>query len=339
MPLRIALSALLFLALAGCSREPEMLGQGDLVFDRDALIAQIRQIEAAAAPAVLGVGVQDLSTGQTVAYNGDRPFPMQSVFKAPLAAAALAQVESGRLSLDEVIEIRDVDLSPPRSAVADAWPAQSRYTLGELLERTVIDSDNTAADAVMKRIGGPGVVTAWLQGKQVIGIRVDRYERQLQPELAGLASFRAAWKGQAAFGAAMAAVPRSQAQTAATAALQDPRDTATPAGALRFLEALAPNEMLKPASSRRLNDLMTRAGTGQNRLAAATPPGGSLAHKTGTARTAFGVNAATNDIGLFTLKDGRRVAVAVFLTGSTQDAAARDAVIAEVGRAVVAAAQ
>ena len=339
MSFRAATAALLLLAIAGCSREPEMLGQGDLAFDRDALTAQFRAVEIAAAPAVLGVAVQDLSSGQIIAYNGDRPFPMQSVFKAPLAAAALAQIESGRLSAEEIIEIRDIDLSPPRSAIAEAWPKRARYTLGELIERAVVDSDNTAADAVMKRIGGPGVVTSWLEGKKVKGVSVDRYERQLQPEIDGLASFRSAWKGQAAYDTAVAAVPPATARAAASAYLADRRDTATPIGAVRFLEALAQNELLSPAYSRRLNALMTRSSTGLARLAAATPPGGTLAHKAGTGRTAFGVNPATNDIGLYTLKDGRRIAVTVFLTGSTQDAAAREAVIAEVGGIVVAAAR
>ena len=48
---------------------------------------------------------------------------------------------------------------------------------------------------------------------------------------------------------------------------------------------------------------------------------------------AAGVTAATNDIGIMTLPDGRHLAVAVFLTDSRGDDAARDKIIARVGRA------
>ena len=58
-----------------------------------------------------------------------------------------------------------------------------------------------------------------------------------------------------------------------------------------------------------------------------------MAHKTGTSRTAGGVTAATNDVRIVTLPDGRRVAVAVFVSESPADGAARERVIADVGRA------
>src|SRR5438309_619141 len=80
------------------------------------------------------------------------------------------------------------------------------YTVDELLFAAVSNSDNTAADMLMRRIGGPGVVTAWLVAQRVFEVRVDRYERELQPEMFGMASFRPAWKGPG-FAAAMATVP------------------------------------------------------------------------------------------------------------------------------------
>ena len=58
----------------------------------------------------------------------------------------------------------------------------------------------------------------------------------------------------------------------------------------------------------------------------------------GSGKTAFGVNPATNDIGIITLKDGRRYAVAVFLAGSPASDAERDDIIADVARAVARAA-
>jgi beta-lactamase class A len=337
MYFRAAVLALTVL-LVRCG-EPPMLGQKDPLLDRETLTAQFQRVADRAAPGTLGVAMEDLSTGQIISFNGERRFPLQSVFKAPLGAAVLAEVDAKRLRLDEVVTIEDVDLSPPYSPIADAWPGRKDYTVGDLLNRAVGDSDNTAADVLMKKIGGPGAVTAWLQGRKVNNLDVDRYERQLQPEILGLASFRAGWRGKAAYRAALEAVPAETRRRAALAYLADQKDTATPLAAVRFLEALNQGELLSPASTHRLMTIMTASRTGQGRLLAALPDGATLAHKTGTARADLGFIPATNDIGIYTLKDGRRFAVAVFLSGPGLDGAERDRVIADVGRIVIKAAK
>jgi beta-lactamase class A len=56
-------------------------------------------------------------------------------------------------------------------------------------------------------------------------------------------------------------------------------------------------------------------------------------HKTGTSGSADGVAFATNEVGLITLPDGRRLALAIFVTDSIADEAVRDEVIARIARA------
>jgi beta-lactamase class A len=56
-------------------------------------------------------------------------------------------------------------------------------------------------------------------------------------------------------------------------------------------------------------------------------------HKTGSSATVSGLTPATNDVGLINLPDGRRLAIAVFVTDSTADDATRDAVIAHIAAA------
>lgn len=53
--------------------------------------------------AMVGVGIMDLENRDTLILNGKRQFPMQSVYKFPLAIAVLHQVNEGRLSLDQKI--------------------------------------------------------------------------------------------------------------------------------------------------------------------------------------------------------------------------------------------
>lgn len=285
-----------------------------------------------------GAALINLESGELWALNGSEPFPMMSVFKAPLGAAVLAEVDAGRLALDETITLSDEDLSPPYSPVADAYPGRKTYTVAELLELAVAESDNTAADVLMRRIGGPGVVTAWLRSHRIEDMRVDRYERQIQPELAGLDSFRPEWKGESAYGAAHRSVPEDRRFAATLAYMRDPRDSTTPRAALLFLSKLAAGQLLSEASTERLLTLMTETPKGAQRLKAGLPAGAKLAHKPGTARTDFGMNPATNDIGVITLPDGRRYAVAVFVSGSPLEDAAREAVIADFARLAVRAA-
>ena len=271
--------------LGACREKEPMLGQLDPVIDVKALTAQLQALADGAAPGALGVAVRDAQTGQTVAFNADRRFPLQGVFKAPLGAAVLAQVDAGRLRLDQTISIRDIDLSPPFSPIADAWPGRTDYSLADLLDRASGASDNTAADALLKLIGGPGALTAWLTLKNIHDFRVDRYERQLQPDIAGMASFRADWKGEAAYRTQLLAVPEATRRKAMADYLADPRDTATPVAAIGFLEALRAGELISKASTQRLLAIMTTTQTGAGRLKAALPVGARLAHKTGGART------------------------------------------------------
>lgn len=334
--MRLALVlAIAAFTLAGCGEDDLMRQMSETPkLNGERLDQEMAAIADRARPGVLGVGVMNLESGEVWAFNGERRFPMQSVFKAPLGAAVLAEVDAGRLSLDQTLTLEEKDISPPFSPVADAWPARRDYTVRELLVAAVGRSDNTAADVLMKKIGGPGAVTAWLAQKRVENVRVDRYERELQTELAGLESFRIAWKGEAAYVAALAAAPMARRQAAAAAYLRDPRDIATPRGMLTFLSKLHRGELLSPASTNLLLEIMTETTSGAARLAAGFPSGARLAHKTGTGRTDLGVNPATNDVGIVTLPDRRRYAVAVFLAGATLEEAGREAILADVAKTV-----
>ncbi len=305
----------------------------------EVLDREISQLADRAAPGRLEVAVQNIDGGEVWARNAVQTFPMQSVFKAPLGAAVLAEVDAKRLSLDEVMTIGDMELSPPLSPIAQAWPGRTQYTVRELLAAAVRDSDNTAADVLMRRIGGPGALKSWLVEKGIIGLRVDRYERELQVEAIGMPSFRPAWRTPEAFNAAKLAVPEAQRRAAWQAYAEDPRDTTTASGALNFLRQLSTGQLLSAESTALLLGLMTETKTGANRLKAGLPEGASLAHKTGTSATNFGITVATNDIGIVTLKDGRKFAVVVMLADSPADAATREGIIADAMRIVARAAQ
>ncbi|PZQ55619.1 MAG: serine hydrolase [Phenylobacterium zucineum] len=324
--------------LAGCEPGmPTTLSRTPPI-DLKGLGAAVAGIAARARPGVLGVGLANLESGQVYLFNGERRFPMQSVFKLPLAMAALAEVDAGRALLTERIQILEEQLSAPYSPIGAAWPARRDFTFRELLEAVLVESDNTAADVLMKRIGGPGAITAWLDARRVPEVRVDRYERELQCEAHGMPSFRPAWRTPEAFSAALQAVPAPVRAAAQHRYLADPRDTATPRGMIEFLRMLDQDELAEPQSTRLAMGLMARTPRAPNRIRAGLPRDAFLAHRPGTAGVDQGVSAAHNDVGIFRLADKRAYALAVFLSGATLDEAGRDTVIAEVARAAVAAA-
>ncbi|WP_293380521.1 class A beta-lactamase [Phenylobacterium sp.] len=320
------------LTLAGCHRNEALTASRTPRLDMKRLDTEVAAIAQRAAPGALGFALMNLESGEFWVRLGDRAFPMQSVFKLPLGAAVLSEVDAGRLRLDEILTIRAEDLSPSWSPIADAWPGRAAYSVQELLAAAVGDSDNTAADLLMKHIGGPGVVSAWLQSKGITEVRVDRYEREVQPQVYGMASFRPAWKGDAAFDAAKATVTPAKRRAAMLAYMADPRDSATPEGMLGLLRRLDQDELVSPASTRRLLTLMVQTPRGGDRIKAGLPKTATFAHKPGTSGTDQGLNAAFNDVGIFTLADRRSYAVAAFLTGSTATDAERAALFADLGR-------
>jgi beta-lactamase class A len=334
---RAALAGISAAVLASCRAQTPPPPAGPARLDTDRLAAGFAPLAARARPGAFGFGVSLMDGGTAWVTDAKARFPLQSVFKAFLAATTLSAVDAGQLKLSEPITLTDEDLAPGASAIVEAWTGRPiTLPLVDLVALAVQRSDNVAADAVMKHIGGPSAVTTWLRGKGVNDISVDRYETELQPQALGLGPFQAAWVDKKAWNAALDAVPAAQREEATARYLADPRDTATLPAALQFLTRLAAGELVSAASTRLLLRLMTDTTTGLARLRAGLPAGSTIAHKTGTSYTVLGITAATNDIGVATLPNGRRFAMAAFLAGSTGADEDRDALIAEAARVAAA---
>lgn len=264
----------------------------------DALRARILE---AAAPAEgrVGVAVALLGSGESVQVRGEERFPMQSVFKLPLAMTVLEAIDRGALRLDQPVPVTPKDFVSKRqhSPIRDRHPEGTTLSLEELLRAAASDSDGTAADVLLDTIGGPQVVTDFVRGLGVEGLTVALTEKEMGRD--------------------------SRAQH---------RNWATPGGAVRLLAALDEGRGLSAESRDLLLGWLTETRTGRYRIRGRLPDGVPVAHKTGTSRTLDGVTAATNDIGLMTLPDGRRVALAVFVSDSPADDAVRERVIADVAR-------
>jgi beta-lactamase class A len=116
--------------------------------------------------------------------------------------------------------------------------------------------------------------------------------------------------------------------------INDPRNTATPAGTVEALTRLQKGELLSRLSTERLLGIMAETSTGANRLRAGTPAGWNLAHKTGTGGDIEGVTTGTNDVGIMTAPSGRHYAIAVFIAGTRRPVAESERLMAEIAKAV-----
>ena len=322
-----ALTFLLPLALAACSPEsPPSPPPADTVASGlEALAARVQ-------PGTLGVAILDISTGRMRGINADQPMPMQSVFKLPLAIAVMDAADKGRLSLDEEVTLTRDQLSVAHSPIAEAFPGRTDYTIEELIRAAVAQSDNTAADILLKRIGGPEALTRFFQERGIESFRVDRYEYELQPQSVGLPEFTGQWIGSDAITEAKEQLPLDRQRAALRIYLADPRDRVSPADMVNILAMLANGQLLSPESTQKLMDILESTSTGTDRLKAGVPEGATVYHKTGTGASVDGVASAINDVGIIELADGRRLAVAAFLAGSDLSSEDRAAIIAEVAR-------
>src|SRR5207302_1391032 len=256
---------------------------------------------APAAKGRVGVAAQLLESGETADLHGDEHFPMHSVYKLPISMAVLQRVDRGELKLDQQVKVEPSDFvrKGMSSPVRDKYPDGTELTIAELLRYALCESDGSASDVLMKLIGGPNSIMAFLEEIQAPDIQVVNSEKEIGRD----------WETQY-------------------------RNWATPKGALALLAVLQSKHGLSAESQALLLKLMTEAIPGAKRLKGELPAGTVVAHKTGTGGTRDGTTSATNDIGIITLPKGTHLAVAVFVSDSSADEATRESVIARMAKAV-----
>lgn len=226
-----------------------------------------------------------LSTGHgaQLRFQRVRPRPMQSTFKAPLALTALHLVERGKLSLDDPVRFLASDRILPStySPLQEEYPAAGvDVPLRRLLELAVSASDNVAADIVLRVIGGPEMVGRYIQECGIEGFHIEDNEEGLH-----------------------------------RAAAAQYRNWFEPAGAVQFLRVVSDHPPITGEHASLLLGWMRDSTRGNQRIKGQLPSGTVVMHKPGTSGTDHGVTAATNDIGLIILPNGRRLAIAIFIHG------------------------
>ncbi|HVQ07823.1 MAG TPA: class A beta-lactamase [Allosphingosinicella sp.] len=196
----------------------------------------------------LGVALVDADGRLLISHRADERFAMCSTFKLPLAAMLL----SSRVPLRTPLPLSRADLlsNSPHSeqALAAGVPLRAGLAAQAIIER----SDNSAANLLLRRLGGPEALTAWLRRAGDPTTRLDRYELALNENRPG-----------------------------------DPRDTTSPAAIARTTADIIYGDLLARSLRARLRGWTTASGTGLRRIRAGLPSGWRAGDKTGSCGTAF----------------------------------------------------
>jgi len=244
----------------------------------------------------VGVAVLIVETGDYGRMNDDEHFPMQSVYKVPIVMTVLKRIDEGKLRLDQKVTVNAHELPPEKvhSPIRDKNPRGVTLPLRELLRAAIVESDGAASDALMALVP-PKDVNEFLWHLGIQDMVVLNTEKELASD----------WQVQY-------------------------RNWSTPAAAVKLLSAIQQGKALSARSNKLLLSWMITTQTGARRIRALLPKGTVVADKTGTSGTEGGVNAATNDIGLVTLPNGKHLAIAVFVSDSKADQSVREGVIAKI---------
>lgn len=284
----------------------------------------------------VGIAIRDIPTGWTVDYQGDKAFPQQSVAKLWVALTVLDAVDRGDVRLNDVALVRPEDLSVFHQPIRRLVGRNGYLTnLDDLLRRALTQSDNAANQMLVTRLGGPDAVQAFIDRHQLGPIRFGPGERALQSGIAGLAwrpEFSHGWE----FQKARETLPAEWRRERLEAYLADPMDGAAPLAIVRALARLERGELLSARSTRHLLSVMADSRTGPKRLRQGLGEGWRIFHKTGTGQDLGAVSTGYNDVALIVAPDGHAYAVAVMIGRTTAGIPARQALMAEVSRAVVA---
>lgn len=250
----------------------------------------------------IGIGLIHIESGDSLDVNGHIRFPMQSVYKFPLALAVMDKVDKGELKLDQKYHVTKEDL------LDETWsPLKKKFpngevdlTIAELLNYSVSQSDNIACDILFKLVGGAKSVNEYIHSLGIPGMEIATTEHEM----------RADWNIQY-------------------------KNWSKPLHMTHLLEGLYLQKYLSDSSNTFLMKLMVESSNDPARIKALLPEGTVVAHKTGTSdRRDEKIYDACNDVGIIFLPDGTHLALSVFVSRSEEDYDNSRKLIAEIAKTV-----
>ncbi|WP_336959130.1 class A beta-lactamase [Chryseobacterium contaminans] len=260
-----------------------------------------KAIEAILANKKADVGVSILTSGthkkEVTQINGNKPFPMLSTFKFPIALAVLHKVEKGELSLQQKVYIKKEELlEDTYSPFREKYPEGNiQISLEDCIQWIVVYSDNNLTDILLRMIGGPDYVQNFINSKDTV---IKNDEKDMHKD----------WDSQFI-------------------------NTITPNEAIRLLEQFYNGKILNKEHTKWLYTAMLNNVAGVKRLKGKLPKEVKVAHRTGTSFTNnAGMTGAINDYGIIELPGKKRIYIAVFVHDTYETFENSEAIIADIAK-------
>ncbi|MEU8885191.1 class A beta-lactamase [Streptomyces hydrogenans] len=238
----------------------------------------------------LGVHAHDVRTGRTLAHRDDERFPMCSTFKTLAVAAVLRDLDHDGTFLARRLHYTAAYVARSGwSPVTGSTENIARgMTVAELCDATIRFSDNTAANLLLRELGGPTAITRFARSVGDPVTRLDRWE----PRLNSAEPWRIT-------------------------------DTTTPRAIARTYGRLVLGRVLEPADRALLTDWLLRNTTSLARFRKGLPADWTVADKTGGGE--YGTN---NDVGVTWPPDGGPILLSVLTTRPEPEAEGVDELVA-----------
>lgn len=254
-----------------------------------ALITALERLETNLGSRV-GFSAHDLETGRRWEYQANERFAMASTFKTLACAALLHRVDKDEESLDRKVSFSASDLVT-YSPVTERYAGREAMSLFVLCEATLTMSDNTAANMVLKALGGPEEVTSFVRTLGDDVTRLDRWETELNE-----------------------ATP------------EDERDTTTPNAMVANLEKLILGDVLSVGSRNQLRSWLESNQVADDLFRSSVPDEWVVADRTGAG--GHGLRAIT---AVIWPPERQPVIVALYLAETDASFAERNEAIAKIG--------
>ena len=236
----------------------------------------------------IGVSALNTATNTRIQYRAKERFPFSSTSKVIGVSAILKQSMTDSRLLQQKLTYKKEDLVA-YSPITEKHLADG-MTIFNLCAAAITQSDNTAMNLLIKKLGGLEAVTAFARSIGDNTFRLDRWEPKLNSAIPG-----------------------------------DLRDTSTPAAMERSLQQLALSDALALPQRKQLQTWLKSNVTGNYRIRAGLPKAWIVGDKTGT-----GDYGTTNDIGIIWPPKRSPIVVAIYFTQNKKNAVKREDIIASV---------
>lgn len=252
------------------------------------------------------IGIAVIIDGKdTIGVNSRERFPMQSVYKFPIALAYARHCSENGVAFDDSCRLTDDDLhrdtySPMREVLGEIGPSGVNVAGLDLLKYSLQLSDNNASDVLLREAGGAAAVNRFVKEMGIDGMDILWSENEMHIDT-----------------------------------VLCRQNSSTPLAMAMLIDRF--DRMFTDTGSMELKNIMETCATGAGRLQAGLQNSGYtlFGHKTGTGDVSpEGRLTAVNDAGYVHLPDGRHFTIVVFVEDSAYDMAETESIIAAISEIV-----